>query len=77
MDDLDRILRELHESMASWKYEGVEKGEDLAFTPLFKKHERSIPFRRTAAHDQCDASRRLRSLTARTWPPELAVWVSK
>jgi hypothetical protein len=45
MDDLDRMLRELHESMASGKYAGVGKGEDLAFMPLFKKHERSIPFR--------------------------------
>jgi hypothetical protein len=45
MDDLDRMLRELHESMTSGKYEGAGKGEDLAFMPLFKKHERSIPFR--------------------------------
>ena len=26
-------------------YGGVGKGEDLAFMPLFKKHERNIPFR--------------------------------
>jgi hypothetical protein len=39
------MLRELHESMASGKYQGVGTGEDLAFMPLFKKHERSIPFR--------------------------------
>ena len=45
LDDLDRILRDLHESMASGKYAGVGKGEDLAYMPLFKKHERSIPFR--------------------------------
>jgi hypothetical protein len=45
MDDLDKMLRELHESMASGNYAGVGKGEDLAFMPLFKKHERSIPFR--------------------------------
>ena len=24
---------------------GVGKGEDLTFMPLFKKHERNIPFR--------------------------------
>ncbi len=45
LDDLDRMLRDLHESMASGKYAGVGSGEDLAFMPLFKKHERSIPFR--------------------------------
>jgi hypothetical protein len=45
LDSLDSMLRELHESMASGKYEGVGKGGDLAFMPLFKKHERSIPFR--------------------------------
>lgn len=39
------MLRELHESMTSGKYEGVGKGDDLAFMLLFKKHERSIPFR--------------------------------
>jgi hypothetical protein len=45
MNDLDQMLRELHESMASGNYGGVGKGEDLAFMPLFKKHERNIPFR--------------------------------
>jgi len=45
LDDLDRMLRELHESMVSGKYAGVGKGDDLPFMPLFKKHERSIPFR--------------------------------
>jgi len=45
IDKLDTMLRELHESMTSGKYEGVGKGDDLAFMPLFKKHERSIPFR--------------------------------
>jgi hypothetical protein len=45
LDDLDKMLRDLHESMASGKYAGVGKGEDLAFMPLFKKHERNIPFR--------------------------------
>lgn len=45
LDDLDRMLRELHESMVSGNYAGVGKGEDLAFIPLFKRHERSIPFR--------------------------------
>ena len=45
LDDLDRMLRALHESMVSGNYAGVGKGDDLAFMPLFKKHERSIPFR--------------------------------
>lgn len=45
LDDLDKMLRDLHEAMASGKYAGVGSGEDLAFMPLFKKHERSIPFR--------------------------------
>ncbi|HUX30047.1 MAG TPA: hypothetical protein VMV78_05375 [Thiobacillus sp.] len=45
LDDLDTMLRGLYESMTSGKYEGVGKGEDLAFMPLFKKHERNIPFR--------------------------------
>lgn len=45
LDDLDRMLRDLHESMASGKYAGVGSGEDLPFMPLFKKHERNIPFR--------------------------------
>jgi hypothetical protein len=45
LDDLDRMLRDLHESMASGTYEGAGKGGDLPFMPLFKKHERSIPFR--------------------------------
>ena len=45
LDTLDTMLRELHESMASGKYGGVGQGEDLAYMPLFKKHERSIPFR--------------------------------
>ena len=39
------MLRELHESMTSGKYEGVGKGEDLDFLPLFRKHERNISFR--------------------------------
>ena len=45
LNSLDTMLRELHESMVSGKYEGVGKGDDLAFLPLFKKHERDIPFR--------------------------------
>ena len=45
LDSLDTMLRELHESMTSGKYEGVGKGEDLNFLPLFRKHERNIPFR--------------------------------
>jgi len=31
--------------MTSGSYSGVGKGEDLDFMPLFKKHERDIPFR--------------------------------
>lgn len=45
LDSLDTMLRELHESMATGNYTGVGQGEDLAYMPLFKKHERSIPFR--------------------------------
>jgi hypothetical protein len=45
LDDLDKMLRDLHESMASGKYAGVGQGDDLVFMPLFKKYERSIPFR--------------------------------
>lgn len=45
LDDLDKMLRELHASMVSGHYSGPGKGEDLPFMPLFKKHERSIPFR--------------------------------
>lgn len=45
LDTLDRMLRDLHESMASGKYAGAGQGEDLAYMPLFKKHERDIPFR--------------------------------
>ncbi len=45
LDNLDKMLRDLHESMASGKYEGVAQGEDLPYMALFKKHERDIPFR--------------------------------
>ena len=45
LGSLDSMLRALHESMVSGKYGGVGKGEDLAFMPLFKNPERSIPFR--------------------------------
>ena len=45
LDTLDGMLRELHESMTSGKYSGPGTGEDLPFMPLFKKHERNIPFR--------------------------------
>jgi hypothetical protein len=45
LDSLDSMLRELHESMTSGKYGGAGQGGDLAFMPLFKQHERSIPFR--------------------------------
>jgi hypothetical protein len=45
LDDLDKMLRELHASMVSGQYGGEGKGEDLPFMRLFKKHERNIPFR--------------------------------
>jgi len=45
LDPLDSMLRALHESMVSGKYGGAGQGEDLAYMPLFKKHERNIPFR--------------------------------
>lgn len=45
LDPLDGMLRELHESMVSGNYPGAGQGEDLAYMPLFKKHERNIPFR--------------------------------
>ncbi|MDO9635737.1 MAG: hypothetical protein Q7I95_02155 [Thiobacillus sp.] len=45
LDTLDTMLRALHESMASGKYAGAGQGGDLDFMPLFKKHERDIPFR--------------------------------
>lgn len=45
LDSLDKMLRDLHESMVSGKYTGTGQGEDLAFMPLFKRHERDIPFR--------------------------------
>jgi hypothetical protein len=45
LDPLDTMLRDLHESMASGRYPGVGRGDDLPFMELFKKHERSIPFR--------------------------------
>lgn len=45
LDSLDSMLRELHESMVSGRYPGAGQGDDLAFMPLFKKHERDIPFR--------------------------------
>lgn len=45
LDPLDKMLRALHESMVSGKYGGVGQGEDLAYMPLFKQHERDIPFR--------------------------------
>jgi hypothetical protein len=45
LDSLDKMLRELHETMASGQYAGVGQGDDLAYMPLFKKHERDIPFR--------------------------------
>ena len=36
-------LRALHESTVSGNYAGVGSGENLAFMPLFKTHERAIP----------------------------------
>jgi len=45
LDDLDKMLRALNESMVSGQYGGAGQGEDLAYMPLFKKHERNIPFR--------------------------------
>jgi hypothetical protein len=45
LDPLDSMLRELHESMTSGTYGGAGTGEDLAFLPLFRQHERNIPFR--------------------------------
>lgn len=45
LDTLDGMLRDLHEAMASGKYPGVGSGDDLPFMPLFKQHERNIPFR--------------------------------
>jgi len=45
LDTLDGMLRTLHESMVSGSYSGVGQGVDLPYMELFKKHERSIPFR--------------------------------
>lgn len=45
LDTLDKMLRDLHELMMSGRYAGAGQGEDLSFMPLFKKHERDIPFR--------------------------------
>lgn len=45
LNDLDAILRELHQSMTSGTYPGAGQGGDLPFMAIFKKHERNIPFR--------------------------------
>ena len=45
LDPLDKILRDLYESMTTGRYLGVGEGHDLAFMPLFIRHERDIPFR--------------------------------
>lgn len=45
LNELDTMLRELHTSMTSGSYPGAGQGGDLAFMPIFKKHERNIPFR--------------------------------
>lgn len=45
LDTLDGMLRELHAAMTSGQYPGAGQGDDLPFMPIFKQHERSIPFR--------------------------------
>jgi len=45
LDALDGMLRDLHAAMTSGTYPGAGQGDDLPFMPLFKQHERSIPFR--------------------------------
>ncbi len=45
LDQLDGMLRALHESMVAGRYPGAGQGGDLEFMTLFKKHERDIPFR--------------------------------
>jgi hypothetical protein len=45
LDDLDKMLRELHHAMTSGSYPGAGQGQDLPFMALFRKHERNIPFR--------------------------------
>lgn len=45
LDSLDKMLRDLHEAMVAGRYAGAGHGEDLAYMPLFRKHERDIPFR--------------------------------
>ena len=45
LDPLDKILRELYESLISGRYRGTGEGKDLPFMPLFIRHERDIPFR--------------------------------
>ncbi len=45
LDPLDAMLRELHASMTAGQYGGAGAGEDLTFLPLFRQHERNIPFR--------------------------------
>lgn len=45
LDQLDSMLRALHEAMVSGRYPGAGQGGDLEFMTLFKKYERDIPFR--------------------------------
>ncbi len=45
LDPLEKILRELYESLTTGRYPGVGEGNDLPFMPLFVRHERDIPFR--------------------------------
>lgn len=45
LDSLDKILRSLYTSMTTGTYQGAGQGSDLDFMPLFKRHERDIPFR--------------------------------
>jgi len=45
LDPLDQMLKALQASITSGSYDQMGKGEDLEFMPLFKKHERDIPFR--------------------------------
>ena len=45
LDPLDKILREMYESLTTGHYHGVGEGKDLPFMPLFIRHERDIPFR--------------------------------
>ena len=45
LDPLEEILRDLYKSLTTGRYQGIGEGKDLAFMPLFIRHERDIPFR--------------------------------